>query len=681
LRRRKSAIILSAAVLSAALVLGGAPPAAAQLMQMMMEQAAHHAAAAAAQAAAQAAAHAAAHAAIHAATQGAASAAHAAAHGAANTAVHVPPPSRVVPTLPNVAATSHVTPTLPNVAATSHVAPTVPSLAQPSHAAPTVPSLTASHAPPSVPNLTAATHTAPTVPSVTQSTYTSATQSSHTTTIQSSNPVQPCSTVTGPGMGSSGGGQCSTNGSFSFNAPQGNSSAPPTTNVVSGQPNTQPPGESTAAQITSTTTQTTSTTTRTTSAAIQAAAAAMQAAAATMQTTAAPQVTSVNAQPDAQTNMTQPSTQSSQACAGIPPASSVYPDPWQPGNLNQRYGSNWSCKMISLVPQEACQLYYKCLPCMNSNQDFYQTGINDGTCVPRATASQPASGQSSAPQPNTAPPPRSFVPQPQFVPSTADTPSTGASRAPEGPPVSWPPSAPPLSTCEGQIERGAAICSLQTGPSNSSCRPQAVRDCNCDPSTDRCRGEQACTPALQAKAKINVDWVFSNAGAKITYQLHTGMGESAFQAVESAQAHNPPVQSLLRECQGWVEAYLAGLHKQGGPCTLGGRPPGPQDCSRFSVIPAGTDGTGTPYYRVTDAGSDDQAMNVSVGFVDAGSSLAYNGVAGGSSPSYGQPQFACHSLPFTVRPPQTFTIPSISAISLQNAGGTYTCVCRTGACN
>jgi hypothetical protein len=372
---------------------------------------------------------------------------------------------------------------------------------------------------------------------------------------------------------------------------------------------------------------------------------------------------------------------SSAACDGAPPASAVYPDPWQSGNLNQRYGSSWSCNMISLVPREACQLYYSCLPCMNSNQDFYEDAINSGHCVPRAAANQPSTNQptsepmsqpssrpSPAPQPNPARPAVSIVQQPQFVPS--DNSSTAASRVPEGPPNSWPPSAP-LSTCEGQIERGAAVCVHETGSSNSPmCRRQAVLDCSCDPSTDRCRGLQACTPALQAKAKINVDWVFSNAGAKATYQLHRSMGESAFQAVESAQAHNTPVQALLRECQGWVEDYL---HQQGG-CTLGRNPPGPQDCSCVSVIPTGSvDDTGTPYYRVIDSCPEDHAFNVSVGFVDAH--------AGGNSPSYGQPQLSCPSQPFTVRPPQTYPIPSISSINLQNAGGTYTCVCRTAACN
>jgi hypothetical protein len=56
-----------------------------------------------------------------------------------------------------------------------------------------------------------------------------------------------------------------------------------------------------------------------------------------------------------------------------------YPDTfWQAGNLNQRYGSSWSCKMISLVPQSSCELYNSCLPCMSANEDFYQDSRNVG---------------------------------------------------------------------------------------------------------------------------------------------------------------------------------------------------------------------------------------------------------------------------------------------------------------
>lgn len=225
-------------------------------------------------------------------------------------------------------------------------------------------------------------------------------------------------------------------------------------------------------------------------------------------------------------------------------------------------------------------------------------------------------------------------------------------------------------SCNEEITLHAGTCVQQTGLQNAaSCRRNAVQACNCDQSIDQCRGSGPCDPALQAKAKINVDWVFADRGATNTYNLHRQMGESAFEAVVSAQAHNPPVQNLLRQCRPWVEAYL----KTGGGCTLGNRAPGPNDCGCISVTPSGEyDPTGMPIYQVSSSCPD--GFNVSVGFVDAA-------VSTGSSASWGQPRLVCPSQSYHTRPPQTFQIPSITGMSLQNAAGNYSCICRAGICN
>jgi hypothetical protein len=224
-------------------------------------------------------------------------------------------------------------------------------------------------------------------------------------------------------------------------------------------------------------------------------------------------------------------------------------------------------------------------------------------------------------------------------------------------------------SCDNDITLATGVCVQQTGLDNAAtCRKKAVQDCNCDLATNMCAGTQSCSPDLQAKAKINVDWIFSDGGARNTFDLHRQMGESAFEAAVSAQAHNPPVQALLRQCRAWVEAYL----RQPGGCSLGNREPGPDSCQCVSVLPTGQfDQTGTPIYQVTNSCPD--GMNVSVQFVDAASS--------GGSPSIGQAHLIYPSKSYTLRPPQTFAVPSISAIGLQTAGGAYTCVCREALCN
>ena len=237
-------------------------------------------------------------------------------------------------------------------------------------------------------------------------------------------------------------------------------------------------------------------------------------------------------------------------------------------------------------------------------------------------------------------------------------------------PLLWLPTTVHALTCDDEITHNAGLCVQQTGLDNAAtCRRQAVQNCQCDAATNQCGGGGLCDAAKQAEAKINVDWVFANAGARATYEAHRQMGETAFDAVLNAQAHNPAVQALLRQCRAWVVVYV----NQPGGCALDANKPGPEQCRCISVVPTGAfDLTGTPIYQVTNACP--AGMKVNVQFTDAAPRT------GGFS-SWGQPILTCPGRPYQVRAPQTYAIPSISAIGLQSAGGSYTCVCRDGLCS
>ncbi|MCS3761564.1 hypothetical protein [Bradyrhizobium centrosematis] len=225
-------------------------------------------------------------------------------------------------------------------------------------------------------------------------------------------------------------------------------------------------------------------------------------------------------------------------------------------------------------------------------------------------------------------------------------------------------------SCGDDITRAAGLCVQKRGLDAAlDCRQAAVRDCACNTATNRCSGAGgSCSAQLEAEAKINVDWILADRGARGTFESHKQLGESPFDAAVSAQAHNPPVQKLLRQCRGWVEAYLG----RGGPCTLSDTPPDAATCRCITVLPTGQfDQTGAPSYKVSSSCTG--AYNISVQFIDASAS--------GAPPSTGQPQLVCPSKSFVVRAPQTFLIPSISGVRLQSANGGHTCVCRDKLCS
>jgi hypothetical protein len=190
----------------------------------------------------------------------------------------------------------------------------------------------------------------------------------------------------------------------------------------------------------------------------------------------------------------------------------------------------------------------------------------------------------------------------------------------------------------------------------------------------RMRGacRQCCTAAFgpggcdQEKAKINVDWVFDDAGAQATYRQQLNRGKSAFEAVVGAQAHNPPVQNALRQCQTWVESYLASRGAPGGGITLSNRALGPSDCRCISVLRAGNvDTQGRQAYRGVNACD---GMNVSVRFIGDILSLTPSLELS----SWVQAGLLGANQERIVWAP-AWKIVSIKALGLKNAAGSFTC--------
>lgn len=105
-----------------------------------------------------------------------------------------------------------------------------------------------------------------------------------------------------------------------------------------------------------------------------------------------------------------------------------------------------------------------------------------------------------------------------------------------------------------------------------------------------------------SEAQANIDWIFTDAGARSTYGRLRTNGRSAFEAVVGAQAHNPRVQQLLRSCQSFAEAYLARRGEDGAGATLSNRPLSQGDCRCVSVLPTGAaDWQGRVGYRVINS--------------------------------------------------------------------------------
>jgi hypothetical protein len=257
---------------------------------------------------------------------------------------------------------------------------------------------------------------------------------------------------------------------------------------------------------------------------------------------------------------------------------------WQAGNLNQRYGSSWSCNMISLVPQSSCELYNSCLPCMNSNEDFYQDTGNAGHCVARVGVSgKPTKPSQRAPgQPTTA---SSVLPPFPGIgsPSPLVDPSPGDIRLP-------PPVLPPGSICDGLICAVAVEYPPPPPPPSGACNWK--------------------------EAEVNFDWVLQNAGAKATYFMWRGYGMDPVRALIQAQAHNPHAQQTLMNCLSMVANTLLTADPTSPnpqPQPLPARPLSLKDCHCITVLPTGGNNfSGRPEYSVTNSCSDPFMMSITM---------------------------------------------------------------------
>ncbi len=174
--------------------------------------------------------------------------------------------------------------------------------------------------------------------------------------------------------------------------------------------------------------------------------------------------------------------------------------------------------------------------------------------------------------------------------------------------------------------------------------------------------------ATTKECKINIDWVFEDRGARARYESERRAGKSAFEAVVGAQAHNAPVQRLLRQCQTWAESYLGSQQgTQPGGVTLGNRRLGQEDCRCIDVVPTGESNfQGQPGYRVSNKCD---GMNVSVRFDGTisrmGGDLGLTTTAQAGLMGPGQQR--------VVRSAAGWTITSIKAVGLNNAAGSYSC--------
>jgi hypothetical protein len=172
----------------------------------------------------------------------------------------------------------------------------------------------------------------------------------------------------------------------------------------------------------------------------------------------------------------------------------------------------------------------------------------------------------------------------------------------------------------------------------------------------------------QNEAKVDVDWVFNDRGARSTYLQQRSIGKSAFEAVVGAQAHNPQVQTLLRRCQAWAESYLGLLGEPSGGVTLSSRILTTADCRCISVLPTrDLDREGRLAYRVINSCD---GLEVSVQFT--GDILRLSPDTSAFS-SWAQAGLLGNNQERTVRAP-AWNIVNINSIAIRNAAGSLTCL-------
>ena len=170
----------------------------------------------------------------------------------------------------------------------------------------------------------------------------------------------------------------------------------------------------------------------------------------------------------------------------------------------------------------------------------------------------------------------------------------------------------------------------------------------------------------QDEAKANLDWVFSDAGAKNTFAAARARGQSPLDAVLQAQGHNARAQQSLRDCAGWVEAQLAAKGAKRSKDDLPNRGLGQADCKCLSVLPAQTNVKGYNVSMDTRCDSMDVAVKLAGDQGGVGrigdfplTSVAVVGIlrAGGTH---------------FIKSPD-WAIVSIKAVTLRNASSSFVC--------
>jgi len=82
--------------------------------------------------------------------------------------------------------------------------------------------------------------------------------------------------------------------------------------------------------------------------------------------------------------------------------------------------------------------------------------------------------------------------------------------------------------------------------------------------------EYCCNQAFGSKpqdcrrdeARINIDWVFNDAGARATYQTGRRGGQTPFEACIRAQGHNPRAARVIQECSSFSMRYCEEKDRQ-----------------------------------------------------------------------------------------------------------------------
>ena len=165
------------------------------------------------------------------------------------------------------------------------------------------------------------------------------------------------------------------------------------------------------------------------------------------------------------------------------------------------------------------------------------------------------------------------------------------------------------------------------------------------------------------EAEINIAWVFRNAGARVTYLRNRKAGLAPLDAVIAAQAHNPNAQRSIKECGASARIVARFAHGAGpsNAAVLSKRRLGPGDCKCISVVPTGK------RYNVSNSCDP---MRVSVQF--GGDILRLSPSAKAFS-SWGAAGIVAAGKDFKIGAPDGWTIISINAVKISNAGGSFIC--------